>query len=85
MMQTLSDQLTEWPIHPLVVNPVLLDKWLSRFAIEIRRTDGKPYPTNTLYNISCGLSHHIRETRPDISIFSESCYSFNGGIYHCGY
>ncbi len=56
-----------------IANPVQLDKWLSRFVIEIQRTDGKPYPPSTLYQIFCGLSRHIRETRPGINIFIESC------------
>ena len=32
-----------------------LDYWLSRFVIECRRVDGKPYPASTLYQILAGL------------------------------
>ena len=29
--------------------------WLSKFVVEVRRKDGKPYPPQSLYQICCGL------------------------------
>ena len=65
----------EWRIHLLIVNNEQLDKWLSKFIIEVRRYDDQPYPPNTLYNICCGLLHHIREAKPEINIFKDNAFS----------
>ena len=52
-----------------------LDRWLSRFVIEIRRRDGKEYPPNTLYQICCGILHYIREVKPQLDIFREAAFA----------
>ena len=38
-----------------------LSKWLSKFIVEIRRSDGKAYTGTTLHQILCGLQRHLRE------------------------
>ena len=39
-----------------VCNAVTHNKWLTRFVLEgTRRTDGRPYPPDTLYALLCGL------------------------------
>ena len=50
--------------------------WLPRFIAEVRKTDGKPYPPNSLYQICCGLHRCLREAnRPDIDIFNSSKFA----------
>ena len=44
----------------LLEEPVVesLNYWLSRFVVEARRDDGKPYPATSLKNILAGLYRH---------------------------
>ena len=36
------------PLYMLTMSPAELDKWLSRFVLEVRRRNGNVYPPNTL-------------------------------------
>ena len=38
-----------------------VDYWLTRFTLEARRGDGKPYAANSLYNIAIGLLRHFKD------------------------
>ena len=50
-----------------------MDFWLSRFILEIRRKDGKPYPPNSLYQICCGLLRHLRGSgRAEVNLFEQA-------------
>ena len=60
----------EYPPPLLQCSLEQLNNWLSRFALEVRRKYGEPYPPSTLYSIVCGLQRHIREVNPTISFFS---------------
>jgi len=40
-----------------------MDFWLQRFIHEIRRQDRKPYPPETLKQISAGLQRYLRNDR----------------------
>ena len=60
----------EYPPPLLQCSLEQLNNWLSRFALEVRRKDGEPYPPSTLYSIVCGLQRHIREVNPTISFFN---------------
>ena len=54
-----------------------LCKWLSRFIVEIRHNDGKPYTGNTLHQILCGIQHYLREETGDaIDFFSDREFFF---------
>ena len=47
-----------------------MDFWLSRFILEVRKENGDPYPSNTLYQLICGLQHQLREHgRAGIKLF----------------
>jgi len=48
-----------------------LDYWLSRFIIEVRRTDGKPYTPQTLQRIASGMQRYLRDEcgRAEIVLF----------------
>ena len=58
------------PPHLLLCTDDQLNQWLSKFILEVRRRDGKPYPPQTLYSIMCGLMRYVRELRPEINFFS---------------
>ena len=58
------------PAHLLTCNdPVLLSKHLSRFAVEIRKANGDPYPPATIHQLLCGLLRHMREVSQDCPNF----------------
>ena len=40
----------------------LLEYWLQRFILEIRRKDGQPYPGDILIQIASGIQRHLRLT-----------------------
>ncbi len=59
------------PPHLLICNVHELDYWLSRFVLEARRTDGQPYPPQTLYGLVCSLMRYVRELRPHINFYKD--------------
>ena len=49
---------------------------MCRFALEIRRKDGKQYPPNTIHNICCGVMRYLRtQGKPEIDFFKDSSFS----------
>jgi len=50
-----------------------LNIWLQRFFVQIRRTDGTPYPTNTLTQIVAALQRHLRSmfSNRQINLFKD--------------
>ena len=46
---------------------------LSRFVFEIRRKDGKEYPSGSIHGIMCGVMRYFRDdcNRPDLNFFKE--------------
>ena len=49
--------------------------WLTRFVLEMRKTDGTEYPPNTVHHIVCGVMRHLRCTKPDIDFFKDAEFS----------
>ena len=50
--------------------------WLAKFVTEVRRTDGKPYPPNSVYQICCGLGRALRAAdRSEIDIFNSANFA----------
>ena len=41
-----------------------LNKYLAMFAVETRKSDGKPYPPATLHQLLCGLIRYFRANNP---------------------
>ena len=41
-----------------------VDRWLSRFVIDVRREDGKPYPPALINNILAGLYRYSKSCVP---------------------
>lgn len=48
-----------------------INQWLSKFAIETRRKDGKPYPPRTLYILCVGLLRCLRENGVNLNFLDE--------------
>ena len=44
---------------------LLLNRWLSRFVVECRREDGKPYPPSSITNILAGLYRYSKGCADD--------------------
>ena len=43
------------------LSPVVLQKWLCRFVLEVRKKDGENYPPETLYHIICGIFCFLKQ------------------------
>ena len=72
--QVYPGEYGEWPVHPFIANDHQLDYWLSKFVLEARRSDGNPYPPNTLYQIYCGLMRFVRDRRPEVNLFKGNSF-----------
>ncbi|CAG2185089.1 unnamed protein product [Mytilus edulis] len=48
-----------------------VNQWLSKFVIETRRKDGKPYPPNTLYLLCVGILRFHRENGVHMNFLDE--------------
>ena len=56
-----------------------MDYWLQRFVYEIRRKDGKPYPPDTLTQITAGLQRYLRVDRNiHVNLFRTDDSTFAG-------
>jgi integrase len=44
-----------------MMSVVDINMWLSKFAVETRRQDGKQYPSRTLWMLMCGLLRYLRD------------------------
>lgn len=45
-------------------DPSVINKHLSRFAVETRKTDGSKYRPATIHQLLCGVLRHMREVNP---------------------
>lgn len=45
-----------------IMDPSLLDKWLSAFVAETSKVNGDPYPPISLHMLLSGLQRHMRST-----------------------
>ena len=41
-----------------------LNQWVSRFIVEVRNRDGKPYPPNTIKSLLAAMMRHMRSKNP---------------------
>ncbi|CAC5366649.1 unnamed protein product [Mytilus coruscus] len=61
-----------------------INQWLSKFAIETRRKDGKPYPPRTLYILCVGLLRCLRENGVNLNFLDERDSGFmNSDALNC--
>ena len=63
-------------------DPMLLSKHLSQFAVEVRKTNGEPYPPATIHQLLCGLLRHMRETSPGCPNFLDKRFPIQGTPWH---
>ena len=72
-IDTLQDDYPSIPVDFKTSTVEEINYCLTRFILEVMRSDGKPYPANTLYNISAGLLRHFRDdlNRYDLNILSK--------------
>jgi hypothetical protein len=60
-IETAVDEYSSVTLTFKTTNVKEVDYWLTRFILEARRGDGKPYPANSLYNIAAGLLRHFKD------------------------
>ena len=65
-----------------IVSEEELGYWLTRFVLEVRREDKKPYPPETLWNICCGIQRYVRQFKCSLHIFNELDANFVD-FYQC--
>ena len=61
----------DFPPHLYVCSNEELNRWLSKFVVEVRRKDGKPCPPQSLYQICCGLLRYVRELKPKVNFCTD--------------
>ena len=78
-IETVDDEYSSVPLSFETMTVKEVDFWLTRFILEARRVDGKPYPANTLYNIATGLMRHFKDDikRFDLNILSKNEANFS--------
>ena len=60
-------------------DPVILNKWLCLFIMEVRKADGSFYPPSSIHLILCGLQRHIRcKNKAPINFFDKNDVRFRG-------
>ena len=47
-----------------------INYWMPRFLLEVSKLNGLEYPPNSIYQMICGLQHHLQQSRPGLSLFS---------------
>lgn len=50
-------------------NKIVLNRILSQFVLETKKTNGEPYPPSTLHQLMCGLLRHMRAIKPECPNF----------------
>ena len=64
------------PSDICALSPEELQRWLSRFMLEVRKMDGKEYCPDTLYHIVCGVMRFLRQNgKPEVDLLKEQCYA----------
>ena len=53
-IETLVDEYSSVPLSLQTTNVKVADYWLTRFILEARRRNGKPYPANTYTALQLG-------------------------------
>ena len=70
-----KDNGADYPLTPPhLLTEKLLNEWMCKFILEVRRKDGAEYPPNSLYQIVCGILRHVRIYAPSINFFTQPQY-----------
>ena len=46
-----------------------INYWFSKFAVEVRKKDGKEYRHEVMYSLFCGLNRKIQQIHPGLNLF----------------
>ena len=57
-------------------NPQLICKWLCRFVMEARKSDGSFYPPSSLRSLVCGLNHVLQKNKAPFSVIDKNDHRF---------
>ena len=57
-------------------DPELVCKWLCRFVMETRKTDGSRYPPSTLRSLISGLNQVLQSNQAPFSVLDKGDYRF---------
>ena len=64
------------PVDIVALSPAVLQRWLSRFVLEVRKKDSTAYPPDSLYHVICGIMRFIRQNgKPEVDFFKEQAYA----------
>ena len=68
----------QYEVPPVLttMNSDELCEWLSKFVVEIRRKDGKPYTGDTLCNVLSGIQRYLRLHDCNVDLFQDKEFSF---------
>ena len=69
-----SATIPDDPVPPELLesqDPELLCKWLCRYVIETRRTNGSQYPPSTLRSLLSGVNRVLQENKAPFSILDK--------------
>ena len=73
-----EDFLEQWFVDRVAP----LNHWISRFLVEARNREGKPYPPSSLQSLLTGILRYMREKNPDTSAFIVIAVLLQD-VYHC--
>lgn len=57
-------------------DPQLVCKWLCRFVMEIRKSDGSSYPPSSLRSLVCGLNRVLQNNKAPFSVVDKNDHRF---------
>ena len=57
-------------------DPELLSKWLCRFLLEARKSNGSPYPPASLRSLLCGLNRVLQKNKAPFSVLDKTNHRF---------
>ena len=57
-------------------DPELICKWLCRFLMETRKSDGSPYPPASLRSLVCGLNRVLQRNKVPFSVMDKADHRF---------
>ena len=69
-----GERFTVVPPLTAFITDEQLDFWLSRFVVEVCKTDGLPYPGSSLKLLVAGIQRHLREecNKTGLSLFDDA-------------
>lgn len=78
--QTQQDPMGPVPLDFTKVNYPIIDYWMTRFVMEVRRKNKEQYPPNTLYNMVVAIQRFYKDVceRPDIDLLNVNNQWFIG-------